>query len=364
MIVLRELTAASFSGFLHKMIDYKLKTINQDFQVTEVSIIPPFSDRKNSSITYLKLSKSGWTTFDAQDEIKKFFDLDYDNIRTEGLKDEDAITSQIVSIAKILHREDIKKFNLKYTGENYMELSLLGFGNHPLNPGILHGNCFKIVIRNLTKKLSENVYKYCSENQYISFINYYDSQRFGTPGSCHNTHLIGKAIIDNNWDQALEELIKSGNKEIDNKKTPIKNPKELFLSSVNPNKVKFFVKSYDSYNWNKSLSKDLYNRNHCTSYVFQHIGKLYLPHFDQFLTHNSFIVPAHVFLAEEQLVGKKEMKRRSSVTTNIICYAPEHDELYKGKHSVLLDFFLPTGSYGTMLIRQLFLKVIKESKVE
>ena len=56
-----------------KIPDYKLKTINEDFEVTEVPLLPSF--HKVGKYTYLWIKKSGFSTFDAQDKLKNFFKL-------------------------------------------------------------------------------------------------------------------------------------------------------------------------------------------------------------------------------------------------------------------------------------------------
>ncbi|OQB04829.1 MAG: tRNA pseudouridine synthase D [bacterium ADurb.Bin212] len=341
------------------MVNYRLKTINDDFIVDEVSLIPPFFLKNNSTYTYLILKKSGWTTFDAQEEIKKYFTLEYKDISVEGLKDEDAITSQLVSMAIVIKESDLKGFNKKFHGKNYLSLSLLGYGNLPINPGGLHGNCFKITIRDLSKKYANMLYEYCAGNQFTSFINYYDSQRFGTPGSCYNTHLIGKALSQNNWDLAIKEFFRTENSEIKRVKEEFKNSSaEQAFKIINPNKIKFFVKSYNSYLWNRELSRDIYNRNKCKSYLFKHVGKLFLPT-DHCIINPIFSSNGYNYLIDEDKIQEKVMKRTSYITTNIKCYEPQQDKLFNRKYSIMLDFFLPTGSYGTMLIRQLLIKIIE-----
>lgn len=341
------------------MIDYKLKTINDDFQVTEVSLVPPLLEKKNASYTYLTLRKSSWTTFDAQDELKKHFNLEFQAIGAEGLKDEDAITNQLISVFKIVKKSEIESFNREFSStDSYMKLSIYGYGSYPLTPGVLHGNCFKIVLRNLTERIAKKLHEYCSENQHISFINYYDSQRFGMPGSCYNTHLIGKAIIKNDWDKALEEFCLSGDRNFQKvkEKTLHSSSKDSFESEINPNKLKFYVKSYNSLVWNKELSKDLYNRNDCRSYLFKNVGRLFLPR-RACIVNTIFTCPGHAYSITEKRVIEKVMARTSCVTTSVVCYEPEKDDIFQGKFSIMLDFFLPTGSYGTMLIRQLFIQM-------
>ncbi len=111
---------------------YKLKYINDDFIVDEVSLLPKMSSKENATYTYLKVEKSSFTTFEAQEMLRKYFDLDYSEIVFEGLKDEDAKTSQVFSINKILEESDIDKFNKKtrLKDDRYIRISgVIGFGD-------------------------------------------------------------------------------------------------------------------------------------------------------------------------------------------------------------------------------------------
>jgi len=42
----------------------------------------------------------------------------------------------------------------------------------------------------------------------MTFINYYDNQRFGISGGPYNTHLIGKGIIEGNYREVLKQIKK------------------------------------------------------------------------------------------------------------------------------------------------------------
>lgn len=86
---------------MNRSINYKLKCINEDFQVTEVPLMPCLMLKKPYEFTYIWLQKSGFTTFEVLEQIQDFFKLTSDNVCHQGLKDEDAITEQLISIKKI-----------------------------------------------------------------------------------------------------------------------------------------------------------------------------------------------------------------------------------------------------------------------
>ncbi|MFH1536675.1 MAG: tRNA pseudouridine(13) synthase TruD [Patescibacteria group bacterium] len=99
--------------------NYKIKQKKEDFVVDEISLQPDFCHYKKSDFSYLWIEKRGMTTFDAIDKIKKVFNLNYEDISAQGLKDEDGVTSQLISIHKIIFQKDSKLFNKKFTSNDY-----------------------------------------------------------------------------------------------------------------------------------------------------------------------------------------------------------------------------------------------------
>lgn len=235
------------------LMSYKFKCINEDFQVTEVPLMPRLTYKKPFKFTYIWFQKSGFTTFDALEQIKNFFSLTFDDVGSQGLKDEDAITEQLISLKKVLSGRDIAVFNKKHKFKNkFLRIKhIVGNGQEPVKDRMLHGNAFRIVIRKLENVLADNLLSYISDHRYHYFINYYDNQRFGMPGGPYNTHLIGKAVVESDWRQAYRHIKVTANipPEI---LVKVKNPADYkaIFKSINPKRIAFFVSSYNSFLWN------------------------------------------------------------------------------------------------------------------
>ncbi len=338
--------------YLMASTNYMLKVRNDDFEVTEVPLLPRF--RGEGPFTYIWLKKSGYTTFDAQEFLKIFFELEYEDVSAEGLKDEDGITSQIISMRKALVQSDLDAFNGSHSGEkSYISLErILGYGREPVQPKMLHGNCFDLIVRDLEKDAAESVVEYCRDNKFISFINYYDSQRFGMPGGPFNTHLIGKAIIEEDWEEAYTQLVRSNNKI--GTIPPSAEPKGIF-AGLNPKKVDFFVSAYESYHWNHALSEDLQKSNNGAHHKFENVAELFVPGGNVFVAKN-------IFSNEGYKIGpgmkpiRRENSRCAIITTAIYVLEVGDDDLNKGCCKLRLAFFLPAGCYATMCVRQLIQK--------
>jgi len=341
-------------------LNYKLKCTNEDFQVTEVSLMPSFVLKGPRKFTYIWLQKSGFTTFEVLEQIKVFFKLSFEDVCSQGLKDEDAITEQLLSIKKILSEKDIKAFNKKHAYKNkFSKIKYItGYGEKPIKERALHGNSFKIVVRNLKLTLADNLFNYINSHKQLYFINYYDNQRFGMPGGPYNTHLIGKAIVKNNWKQAYEQL-KITNNISDKTKLKSKNVfdfKKIF-NVMNPQKVSFFVSAYNSFLWNAQASLVVNKHTKSKKYLFENVAKLYLPTDDSFQCPHICETKGYELIKENFSVQSKSNKRNLIVATNMYVQDLESDELHKNKKKITVSFFLPTGSYATMIIKQLFLKL-------
>ncbi|HBW47365.1 TPA: tRNA pseudouridine(13) synthase TruD [bacterium] len=347
---------------VNKPEGYRIKCKNEDFQVTEVSLMPPLTSKKPPQFTYFWLQKSGLTTFDVLDYIKSFFNLKFEDVANQGLKDEDAITEQLISVKKILSKKDITAFNKKYGAGNQYALikHVIGYGDKPIKERMLHGNSFRIVVRNLKSNVAKNLLDYLSTHRHHQFVNYYDNQRFGMPGGPYNTHLIGEAIVERDWIEAYRH-IKATNNILPSffpKLGNVINCKEVF-KKINPKKVSFFVSSYNSFLWNNQTSLLIRDNTKAKKHHFENVGNLYLPTTQSFQCPYICEVNGYEF-EDEKFTDKRKVKNRNVVVATTI-YADnlEKDELHRNKKKLTISFFLPTGSYATMIIKQIFLKIGK-----
>lgn len=167
----------------------KIKTIPEDFVVSEV-----ISEKSHKQIkeegdyAVYKLKKKNIDTNHAVSDIfrKKGFRL-----KALGLKDSFAITEQYLCSNN--KGRGIENYNsTKYS------LEKLGFVNKPLSKKNMIGNHFKIKITDCKKNLNEF-------NEQDKILNFYGYQRFGSKRPV--THLIGKAIVQRNFDKAVELIL-------------------------------------------------------------------------------------------------------------------------------------------------------------
>src|SRR3989344_5794989 len=348
------------------LINYKLKFINEDFQVTEVSLMPTLFAKKFCSFTYLWVQKSGFTTFDVLGHVKNFFKLRFDDIVHQGLKDEDAITEQLISVKKILGEKDVTAFNKKNKlGDKFFQIKyIVGYGKEPVKERMLHGNSFRIGVRNLENSVANNFLNYLSVYRYHYFINYYDNQRFGMPGGPYNTHLIGKAIVENDWKRVYKHIKRTDNISPD-VLAKLKNTSDfMFFKLMDSKRVSFFISSYNSFLWNSQASLIIKEHTKSKKHEFENVGFLNLPTMYSFQCPHICEVNGYELITDSFAVKQKVYSRNIVVATTIYAHNLENDELHKNKKKLTLSFFLPTGSYATMVIKQLFkiINVMRSSK--
>ena len=172
----------------------KIKQTNEDFEVNEI-----ISERASNAISEDKglavyiLRKNGIDTTHALRDVEKRFGL---VLRALGLKDSNAVTEQYVqakTVSRSLEQIEGKKYSLRR----------IGFTKKPIAKQDMLGNKFRIKISDSTDDVSQFT-------EHDKILNFFGYQRFGSKRPV--THLIGKAIIQENYQQAIDFLLSYSSK--------------------------------------------------------------------------------------------------------------------------------------------------------
>jgi tRNA pseudouridine13 synthase len=247
----------------------KIRTHVEDFQVSEIlSKKAMASISQDGNYAVYKLKKQG---IDTNHSLSNIFKKHYLRLKSLGLKDASAITEQFVySEKKIKSIDSIseKKYSIKR----------IGFVKKPFSKKDMIGNQFKIRIVDATNEIEKF-------NEYKKILNFYGYQRFGSKRPV--THLIGKALIQKDYEKAIHFLLTFRSKydSVENSKIREKlsdrsnfskllpeipfqmdleravvneiiqgeNPKNA-LRAIPLNIRRFFVQAYQSFLFNKTLS--------------------------------------------------------------------------------------------------------------
>jgi len=116
-----------------------------------------------------------------------------------GLKDKRAVAIQYVTPTsrRALHPARIAKEN--YTAE------LVGYVGEPMSRARIAGNSFTVILRECCPEVEARVEEVMHLSHQRRVPNYYGLQRFGTSGA--GTHLIGKAMVEREFERAVKLLL-------------------------------------------------------------------------------------------------------------------------------------------------------------
>ncbi|KAL1497061.1 hypothetical protein ABEB36_008086 [Hypothenemus hampei] len=168
-------------------------------------------------------------TMDACSQIAQALRIPPMKLIYAGVKDKRAKTSQWFCIKKyhpVKIVTNLKRFkNLK--------VGNFEFKNEPLKLGQLIGNRFRIALRNVLAddQFINDSFKQVGEH---GFINYYGLQRFGNDKEAP-TFLIGVKLIQNNWKEAIQLILKV--KAADDLNLPINLAKKVYAETGDAEKA-------------------------------------------------------------------------------------------------------------------------------
>ncbi len=149
----------------------RIKTAPDDFRVEEVLHFAPA--KKEAPFRVFLLEKEGWNTADAVQEAAKACGVPLAEIRSVGKKDRHAHTVQHVSVPA--------KYDLAYEGKGFV-IRFAGYSTAHLVPAVLKGNRFSATLRDMTEAEAGRCGARLAEIAARGFANYFDDQRFGNVG--------------------------------------------------------------------------------------------------------------------------------------------------------------------------------------
>lgn len=172
--------------------DFTVEEITKEGEILELD--KAFEKEGEGDFTYFILQKRNWNTLQALKEIGRKLHCGLKRFGYAGVKDRNAVTTQLVSAFKIepatlqnIHVKDIK-INGAWKAKEKLRI------------GDLLGNRFGISVREVAPGSAETV-RSIYESLSGRVPNYFGEQRFGSMRK--NTHLVGKAILSGNFKEAV-----------------------------------------------------------------------------------------------------------------------------------------------------------------
>lgn len=191
---------------------------------------------KRGQYCYFLLHKVNMDTMDALNQLAMNLRLKPNNFNYAGIKDRRAWTTQWVSLRKVEPADILraaKNVRGAYVGN-------FKFENEPLKLGMLSGNQFRIVLRNVSGT-DEQIEKTMTSLRDNGFINYYGLQRFGTVRAIP-TYEIGKALLQGKWNEAIELILKPREGEQDQ---DLVKAREIYATTKDAGAAYRRIKRYD-----------------------------------------------------------------------------------------------------------------------
>ncbi len=270
----------------------KLRTFLEDFIVEEITIdgivlwstlsgkCIELSDR-GSGWYWIVIEKRKIDTITVAYKIARALGLSMREVTYGGLKDTVAVTTQIFSVPERARIE-----NLKSIEDDRLKILKIVRAGQPYTSQEMWGNRFTITVREVERP--QNMEPCLEQIHERGLPNYYGYQRFGLQRP--NTHIIGKLIILRRFEDALVELLGKPwieeTEEISKARELFlkgeyckalevlpkslrflperrilehlcRNPRDLIgaLRRLPPDLLKLYIESYQSYLFNKALSR-------------------------------------------------------------------------------------------------------------
>jgi len=394
----------------------KIKSHPEDFVVSEV-----FADRRYEGGRYLivEVEKTNWDAHRLIREMARILRISQKRFSWAGTKDKKAVTSQRISIMN-LEEEELSRISLPD-----LKIRVLGRSNRGVGLGDLLGNRFAITIRDLSCPQPEARFAAVTEQIEMQggIPNYFGVQRFGEIRPV--THRVGEALVRGNCEEAvfiylaqpfpgeLPETMKVREALWTGRDIPaalkhfpeylsfelamlnylIEHPGDYAQSFMvlSPNLRRLFVHSYQSYLFNKILSRRLeagmlLNRAEIGDVVcfardgLPDMGRLQRADAENLSAINRLIERGRSFLTlpligfdtelaegregeierdvlAEEAVSVEDFRVAAcqdlgSRGTRRAALCPVLPEITFSGSSANLQFLLPKGSYATVLLRE------------
>ncbi len=322
---------------------YKIKQVPEDFVVGEESCVVP---GKTGRYAYFLLRKVDYTTEGAVQIIANYLKIDRKRLGYAGNKDRRAVTEQVISVLG----------KAKEARLNGIETTLLGYGDVPVSLGDLKGNCFRIVVRNLSDKDLAAIKKNCELLKKGRFLvrNFFDEQRFS-----ENNADIGRLIVKGKLKEAVALLSKGKGKieaMVNAYAKAHPNDSAGALRTVPKKILQLYVHAFQSRIWNESakiLEKSRANiKIPIVGFGTELKGKV-KEVVENALEKEEVCQRDFVIRKMPELSSEGGERSLFAKVESLIVSDAESDELNMNKVKATFEFSLPKGSYATLVVRDL-----------
>lgn len=229
-----------------------MKIEPDDFIVEE---LPLYEPSRVGTHTFFAIRKQKLSTFEAINQIAHALHVNPRNFGYAGLKDKYAVTTQVFSVEGV-PPEQVLELTLPA-----LEILWAERHAHKLRVGHLRGNQFQITLRDVPPTALLFVEEKMAQLATEGVPNRFGTQRFGNK---HDSHLIGRALIKSEWEEALHYVLSDETtqsidfaKQVKRKKE--KGTLEEAVACIPHRLRKLYLSAYQAYLFNCILEKRMSN---------------------------------------------------------------------------------------------------------
>ena len=223
-----------------------------DFIVEE---LPLYEPSQTGSHTFFTIRKRNLSTLESINRIARALNANPRNFGYAGLKDKRAVTTQVLSVEGVPPEQVLK------LGLPGIEVLWAERHAHKLRVGHLRGNRFEITLRDISPNGLPVVQKKLELMATEGIPNRFGAQRFGNK---HDSHLIGKALIKAEWEEALHYVLADETAQFSELAKRIEREKEKgsiekAVACIPHRLRKLYLSAYQAYLFNAILEMRLPN---------------------------------------------------------------------------------------------------------
>jgi len=172
-----------------------VKQRHDDFRVVER---PLYELEGAGPHLYFEVTKRGITTLEAIQQLANYMDVSKKDVGRAGRKDAQAVTTQRMSIEHA-DEEQLSEFE-----SDEIEVSVLDWHRNKLQPGHLLGNQFSIRLREFDKERADRLDRVIDRLYQYGVPNYFGEQRFGRRG---DTAELGELLLRDQLEEFVDKLL-------------------------------------------------------------------------------------------------------------------------------------------------------------
>ena len=213
----------------------------KDFIVEE---LPLYEPSRTGTHTYFAIRKRNLSTIEAINRIARELQVHTRHIGYAGLKDKNAITTQVLSV------EGVTPERVLRIEQPTIEVLWAERHPHKLRVGHLRGNRFRLTLRDIPHTTLTQIKTAMDRLVTEGVPNRFGIQRFGNN---NDSHLIGKALVKADWEAVKRYM--HANEDIPQQKKFDRKPVETIVNII-PHKLRrLYLSAYQAHLFNRILEK-------------------------------------------------------------------------------------------------------------